>query len=160
MSAFVLRQLVRDVLAENESADPGEVAEAVMGRIPRGMVRVALAQSLRLYVRQVISETRTARPPAPTPATGKSLKVAAIRDGWQRRLQDRVHVGSSEWKFLADCTYDDLLAAAAERRELADRNNAWARQYAEWARLLTEHDVATFGDLPAEEQMHALGRAA
>lgn len=162
MPDFILRQLVRDVLRDTDKADPGEVAGEVMARIPRGMVRAALSQALRLYVRQVISETRIGRtgPQSTVTPLNRSAKVTAIRDGWQKRLRDRVHVGSGEWKFLADCTYDDLLAAATERRELAERNQAWARQYDAWARLLTEHDAATFGDLPAETQMQALGRAA
>lgn len=160
MSDFILRQLVRDILAETDAADPGEIAGQVMARIPPRMIRVALSQALRLYVRQVISETRTAHPPVAPTAINRSAKVAAIRDGWQKRLRDRVHVGGSEWKFLADCTYEDLIAAASERRQMADRNNAWARTYDAWARLLTEHNVTTFGELPAAEQMQALGRAA
>lgn len=160
MTDFTLRILVQEVLRTSTMADPGQVADEVMRRIPRSMVRVALSQALRLFVRQVISETRISHQATPTPAgPARSRKVASIRDGWQRRLRDRVHCNGT-WKFLGECGYDDLLAAAAERRELADRNMAWARQYDEWARLLTEHDVATFSDLPVEVQMSALGRAA
>ena len=160
MSDFILRHLVREVLADTDAADPGEIAGQVMARIPPRMIRVALSQALRLYVRQVISETRTGNNPPSASPIQPSLKVAAIRDGWQRRLRDRVHVGDSAWKMLADCTYDDLLAAAAERRQLADRNNAWARTYDAWARLMTEAGVTTFGELPAEILMQTLGRAA
>ncbi len=159
MTELILRRLVRDVLTESDEADPGTLADAVLARIPKAQVRQALAQTLRLYVRQVISETRTGSN-APLPAPMGSAKVAAIRDGWQRRLHDRVHVGGGEWKLLAACTYDDLLAAAGERRDLAERNAAWARVYDSWARLLTEYDVVTFGDLPVEEQAAALGSAA
>jgi hypothetical protein len=147
------------VLNSSTIADPGVIADEVLRRVPSRMVKQALQQALRLYVRQVISEVRITRPPAPS-SPARSAKVSAIRDGWQRRLRDRIHCGNGNWKFLAECTYEDLLAAAGERRELAERNMAWARQYDEWARLLTEHDVATFGDLPAEAQMSALGRAA
>lgn len=92
----------------------------------------------------------------------RSPKVSAIRDGWQKRLHDRVHVGAGggDWKLLKSCTYEDLIFAAKERHETADRNAAAARQYGAWARLITEHDVATFGDLPAEALISALGRAA
>lgn len=162
MTELILRQLVREVLRESESADPGEVAEQVRARIPKAQLASALSQSLRLYVRQVNSEIRVGNHgPAPTPIqANRSAKVAAIRDGWQRRLRDRVHVGDGTWKFLADCGYDDLVAAASERRVLADRNQAWAHTYESWARLLTEHDVATFAELPMETQASALGRAA
>lgn len=160
MSDFVLRHLVREVLSDSDEADPGRIADMVLAQIPPRQTRTALAQALRLFVRQVISETRTARnEPTVTPIS-RSAKVAAIREGWQRRLDDRVHGAEGSWKKLRDCTYDDLLSAATERRQMAERNNAWARQYDAWARLLTEHDAETFGDLPAEIQMHALGRAA
>jgi hypothetical protein len=88
--------------------------------------------------------------------------VSAIRDGWQKRLTDRIHVGESarDWKLLKFCTYEDLLFAANERRGIADSNAAVARQYDGWARLMNEHEVATFGDLPAEALISALGRAA
>ena len=163
MTDFILRTLVREVLRDSTIADPGTIADEVLRRIPRGAVRTALQQTLRLYVRQVISEERISRRDPNASVTTKparSAKVTAIRDGWQRRLRDRVHTGKGEWKFLAACTYDDLLAAAAERRELADRNNAWARTYDAWARLLSEHEVSTFGDLPVEALAAALGRAA
>lgn len=158
MADFNLRSIVREVLTSSTIADPGVVAEEVLRRVPSRMLKQALQQALRLYVRQVISEVRVSRPPVAS--SNRSAKVSGIRDGWQRRLRDRVHCGDGNWKFLAECTYEDLLAAAGERRQLAERNLAWARQYDEWARLLTEHDVATFGELPAEAQMAALGRAA
>ena len=163
MTDFILRTLVREVLRDSTIADPGTIADEVLRRIPRGAMRSALQQALRLYVRQVISEERISRanpgvPVATKPA--RSTKVTAIRDGWQRRLRDRVHTGKGEWKFLAACTYGDLLAAAAERRELADRNSAWARTYDAWARLLPKYGVSTFGDLPVEALAAALGRAA
>jgi hypothetical protein len=159
---FNLRGLVREVLRSSTIADPGAVAVEVLKRIPSRMHKAALGQALRLYVRQVISEERISHRSEPAAAhqpPARSAKVAGIRDGWQKRLRDRVHCNGT-WKFLAACTYDDLLAAAAERRQLADRNQAWARQYDAWARLLTEHDAETFGDLPTEAQMSALGSAA
>lgn len=158
MEPFNLRATVRDVLAGTNEADPGVIAGMVLAAIKRTDRDAALTQAMRLFVRQIVSETRNCDPVAPTPIRGSS-RVQAIRDGWQKHLRDRVHCPDG-WKLLADCTYDDLLAAAVERRELADRNQARARQYDGWARLLTEHDVTTFGDLPAEVQMRALGRAA
>lgn len=161
MSDFVLRDLVREVLHENNLTDPGDIAEEVLRRIPRGNLRVALGQALRLYVRQINSEGRNRSPDIPAVAApNQSWKVAGVRDGWQRRLRVLEHVGGSTYKPLANCTYEDLLFCATERRALAERNSARARQYDAWARLLTEHDVKTFGELPAETQLSALGRAA
>lgn len=180
MSDFNIRQLIREVLRSSTMADPGSVADEVMRRIPKQMVRAALVQVLRDVVRQVMGEERqanrggssaTAEPPAlrladgndeSKPVPNRSWKRVGISDGWQKRLMDRVHVGQSarDWKLLKFCTYEDLLFAANERRGIADSNAAVARQYDAWARLLNEHDVTTFGDLPAEAQMSALGRAA
>lgn len=161
MTAFNLRSIVRETLADTSDADPGVVAEQVLAAIPKARTRDALEQTLRLFVRQIISEQRVSSPPSNVrtiPTT--SAKVAAVRDGWQKRLRDRVHVGDGAWKFLGECTYDDLLSAAAERRDLAERNAAWARQFDSWARLLTEHDVETFAELPLTVQADVLGRAA
>lgn len=163
MSDFSLRETIRAALNATDEADPGVIADSVLQSIPVEAYRDALSQSLRLFVRQVISETRTSNHPSnvtPIRTFGRSSKVAAIREGWQRRLRDRVHVGNSEWKQLADCTYDDLLAVAGERQQLADRNSAWAREYRAMASAVLDANVETFGDLPAERQMILLGGAA
>lgn len=162
VSKFDLRTLIREHLASTDEADPGIIAGRVIAAIPKSQYGAALTQVMRHFVRQIISETRgtnagsnvrTIRPSA-------SWKGQGIRDGWQKRLRDRVHVGGSEWKFLADCSYDDLMTAAAERQELADRNASWARTYKAFALAVSEANVATFGDLPAESQMNLLGGAA
>lgn len=159
---FNLRAVVRDVLTEADEADPGVIAGMVMARIPKKDRDAALSQAMRLFVRQAISETRTGNAPRSnvSPIRSTSHKVAAIREGWMRRLHDRVHVGGSEWKFLADCTYDDLLRVAEERQELAERNGAWAREYRAMADAVLDADVATFGDLPADTQATILGGVA
>lgn len=173
---FTLRTLVREVLSDSAEADPGAVADKVLASIPREHLVAALAQALRPYVRQVISEERIAhsftshlpatstpfREPsgagAPTqPRAPGSWKVQAIRDNWQKHLAARIHVGDGRWKFLRDCRYEDLVAAAEERRALAEKNQAWARQYDAWARLLTDHGVEMFGELPVETLMKTLG---
>lgn len=161
MTDLNLRATVRAVLAGTDEPDPGVIAELVMAQIPAKQRAAALDQALRLFVRQVISETRVSRVGKVTPIVSpRSWKGQGIRDGWQRRLRDRVHVGDSAWKLLADCTYDDLMRAATERQNLADRNAAWARTYKEFALAVSEAGVDTFGDLAAERQMHLLGGAA
>lgn len=183
---FNIRHLVREVLRSSTMADPGDVAHEVLRRIPSDLTRVALEQVLRDVVRSIMGEERASnRVPSSTAHAGPDLrpgprltpvferpdhprrpqhsaKVAAIRDGWQKQLNNRIHVGdgSKDWKLLRACTYADLLFAATERRGIADRNASVARQYDAWARLINEYDVATFGDLPAEAQMSALGSAA
>ena len=176
MSDFNLRAVVREVLAGTNEADPGVIAGMVTARIDAADRDAALSQMMRLFVRQVMSEERTAAAPFSSSSGGQltrgshapiaaaagrpSLRVAGIRDGWQRALRSRVHVGHSEYKLLADCNYDDLYAAAAEREDLARRNQAWARHYHVLAALLTEHDVETVGELPSNVLMVSLGAVA
>lgn len=165
MSDFNLRAVVRDALTGTNEPDPGVIAAQVLSRIDPGDRDAALSQAMRLFVRQVISETRVGHRPANVASlnarrSGHSAKVAAIREGWQRRLRDRVHTGDSEWKLLGDCNYDDLMAAAGERQQLADRNSAWAREYRAMAHEVKVAEVARFADLPVETQARMLGGAA
>lgn len=163
MSAINLRALVRDHLAATDEADPGVIADRVLSAIPKAQYEAVIGQMMRLYVRQVISETRTSSRPSNSPirsTPSTSWKGNAIRDGWQRQLDSRLHVGESEWKLLRDCTHADLLAVAAERQEKAEQNAAWARTYRAYAAAVDAAGVATFGELPAVEQMYLLGGAA
>ena len=163
MPDFNLRQTVRDTLDATTEADPGIIAGLVVAKISKADRDAALSQAMRLFVRQVITEERNNHRPnssVVTPIRHRSSKVAAIRDSWARRLNDRVHVGGSEWKQLRACSYDDLTAAASERQQMADRNAATAREYRAMASAVLDADVDTFGDLPVETQARILGGAA
>ncbi len=161
MPEFNLRQTVRDTLDATAEADPGVIAGLVVAKISKADRDAALSQAMRLFVRQVITEERNNHRPNSSVVTPiRSRKVAAIRDSWARRLNDRVHVGGSEWKQLRACSYDDLTAAASERQEMADRNAATAREYRAMASAVLDADVDTFGDLPVETQARILGGVA
>lgn len=160
---YDLRADIRRVLDATSLVDPGEVADKVAESIPAKALRAALRVTLRSYVRVVMNEQRHSSDSAgghTGSVAGRSTKVRAIRDGWQRQLDSRVHVGESKWKFLGDCTYENLQTIAAERDWHVTRNQAWARYYRDLASLLTEHDVATVRDLPAQVLMPALGGVA
>src|SRR5262245_58955494 len=142
MGSSDLHALVAIVLEDTDLAEPTDIAAEVARRKPRAVLRDAYETALVGYVRVVNNEHRRhnviIRP---------SAKVAAIRSAWQRSLRDRVEfVGG--WKLLGDCTYDDLMAAAKYRRQLADRNQAMATAYEALAHRLTAAGVATAGDLP------------
>lgn len=145
----VVREMIRSERAGNNSLTVSDGAPAAKPPLPVAPPTARFSAP---------SPDQNGEPEAPR-VPNRSVKVSAIRDGWQKRLHDRVHVSGS-WKLLRYCTYEDLLFAAAERRDIADSNAAAARQYDAWARLINEHDVATFGDLPAEALMSALGQAA
>lgn len=170
---YNLRADVKTVLDTTSITDPGEIADKVAESVPAKELRAALRVTLRAYVRYMMAQSRTNNPPlfsgsgqsrndshAPTAAAGRSWKRDGIRDGWQRQLTARYHVGDRQWKQLREMTHADLMAAAGEREATARRTEAWARILHAWAGLLTEHDAATFGALPVEVQMYALGGTA
>ena len=170
MGEFNLRALVRDVARHSTIRNPDDLAEEVARRIPAEFWPDALKMALKPLVREVISEARPhgtfktgyARPSQSaaitTPSRG-SVKVAAIRDGWQESLRARYATADGH-KFLGECTYDDLMYIAGELDRQAEARASKARGLRSLAYALTEHDAATVRDLPAETLMVALGAAA
>lgn len=167
---FDLRALVREVAAESEAADPAIVAKEVERRLDRAALGEALAQALPIVVYHVAGRPATSPTPSPgqqqcdthTGAAGggpTSSKVAAIRETWRRHLRDRVSVGPSEWKFLADCTADDLAYAAALRDDLAAANAARANWLRELAERVTNAGVERVEQLDDDQLAQHLGAA-
>ena len=160
---FDLRALVVATLKSSITPDPGAIADAVFASIGERDQPAALQQTLRLFVRQVHSESRLSTQisePAPGGGnSGHSSKVAGIRDAWQKSLRDAVHVGAGQWKYLGDCGAADLLACAEQRREMAARNRAKAAQYDILRTLVLDHGVDRVRDLPANILVATLGRA-
>lgn len=153
---FDLNELVHRVIAFSDHADPGSATAEVLAQIPDESVRDALELTLREYVRQRFPRLSRMSDPAENETmvpsgrpVNASWKRDAIREGWQRVLRDRVHVGpdSSAWKFLGDCTTQDLAYAASERRSLAAGMVVAAQQYEHLANLLTLHSVTAVKDL-------------
>lgn len=162
MTDFDLRKLVRDVCENSTVADPAALAKEVDRRIKRQERDSALEACLPLYVQRELGQMRMATH-RPAPATPQSSrKVQGIRETWRRMLRDRINVGPdvADWKFLADCTAEDLAYAASIREEHARRNAARAEQYRQIAELLEEHGVDTVGELPDTTLGSALGDAA
>lgn len=166
MSELNLRALVREVMNTSTLRDPSSLADEVAKRIPQEHAADALRQCLRLMVRQVMSEER----PHSTPGTpggigspvssSRSSKVSAIRDGWQKHLRSRWHVGEGEYQFLGDCTHEDLTFISSDLDKQAEQNQAKARGMRALASALTEHNVKCVKQLPAELLMNSLGAAA
>lgn len=161
MSDFSLRKLVRDVLSASTMADPRGLAAEVFGRISPEDYGAALGECLPDVVREEIRYSRNhVAPAAPmaeqagsgAPPSGRSSKVASIRAMWQQKLRERIHTGPSatEWRLLGDCTFEDLMFAAGERREIAARNEVKAEEYAQLAEAVRAAGVQRVRDLPAE----------
>jgi hypothetical protein len=169
---FNLRSVIRRVASTSTIRDPAVLAEEIMRHIPQEEWVNALRAALKPLVRDVISGERPhgtfttgygnrqrsgAIGPA-VPSAGSS-KVAAIRDGWQQHLRARYSVGE-EWKFLGDCTYEDLQFIAGRLDHQAETRRSKAAGMRSLAAALTEHDAETVRDLPPELLMISLGAAA
>lgn len=158
---FNLRALVRDVMDNSTLKTPDEIATEVAKRIPKACVAAALQQSLRTFARQVISEERPhGRHGVSAPVSSRSSKVAGIRDGWQRKLRARYHVGEGAYEFLGECTAENLIFIASDLDEQAARKQTRARGFRRLAEALGEHGADRVKDLPAELLMNSLGAAA
>jgi hypothetical protein len=92
----------------------------------------------------------------------RSAKVAAIRDAAPKWLRDRLNTGGDprEWKRVGDCTFSDLMFAAAQRREQAARTSAAAERLEALAELLRAHKVELVRDLPQSVLVEMGGAAA
>ena len=174
MSDLNLRALVREVIDTSTLSSPADIADEVLRRIGPRDTKAALAQALRAFVRQCVSEqrmpVRLTHVEAQYDAKGNarpvqqvfipSAKQAAIRDDWRRQARLFKVQGEDGWKSLLDCTTADLLHAAASREQQGKRNLAKAKQYRALASTLRDHDAATVGELPEDVLRLAVGEAA
>jgi len=167
---FHLPEYVREVIDGTDLASPAEIAEHIVNTLDPHQLRAALRQALPTYVRAVVAHERTKTrlggmlPPVtgsgPTGPPNTSAKVRAIRNaapGWKQALHDRIHVGGGNWKLLGDCTYDDLLFAANERRAYAKRNSEAADRFDRLAALLHRVGARSVAALPEDELAAELG---
>jgi hypothetical protein len=142
-----LREVVREVVDEATTIDLDEIATAVMDRIGAEDLESALAQTMRSFIREVMHAQRSPEPAFKQPFT-QSWRVTGIREAAnKRRLRAPYHVGGGKWKRLQDMTYDDLIAAAEERRTIAKRNMKTADLLDTWAAMLVMNGAPTFGEL-------------
>src|SRR5215212_5571557 len=146
-----LNALIRDELDNSAEDDPGAIADAVAKRIRPRDLREAVRLLLRSAVRDQIRATRHLDIPRPvTPTANPSRKIAVGRNAWARFLRQRLEVPGSGWKSLGEFTYEDLMAAADERRRMAAADLAQAGLLEKLAAALAEYGVSTVSDLPAK----------
>ncbi|OKI16542.1 hypothetical protein [Streptomyces sp. CB03911] len=187
MDDFNLRSLVREVLGGTTMTDPTQIAREVDRRISEDDCRDALRQALRGYVREEITRMRrhhdveepvaqatlvsnvtpmasggAGGPSAPvrTVKPVRSAKVAGIREWWSSKLLEPYHVGEKVYRRLGDCSFEDLLFAAAERREHAARNAARAEWFEQLAETVRAAGVSRVRDLSTDVLQARLGDVA
>lgn len=157
MSDFNLNELIAS--CGDAGPSPDDIAAKVEPLIPEAHRHAVFLMLLSRYIvsskvrlTQVIAHPEAARmKPAPVdrsaPKPARSAKVAAYREH-AKFLSLNVSVGRRERKYMKNCTYVDLMAAAETRRSQASANNVAADQYEALAALLKKHRAATVGDLP------------
>lgn len=153
---FNLRRHVEDVLASGSEPDPGRVAAQVIAGLSDADLRIALAVTLPDYIRNVAGSMAVrARKPQPRTLTTPQR----IASWYASILASRTYTGS-EWKFLRDCTADDLHGAAAERYRAATATKSEADRLTTLADLLEELGAETVAEVPEPELRRVLGGAA
>lgn len=152
---FDYRLLIREVLATHPSADPSELVDECIRLVPDEALRDALRQTTRHYILIGIHEQR-GQTTRPDDQRG-SARWAQVGQVYKAFLQRRENLGGDNWKWLADCTRDDLLASAAQRMVQAKGMATEARRLELLAAALDKAKVKIVSDLP-EDAVIAVAR--
>lgn len=177
-SEFSVIQIIRDVLREIDSPIPDRIAKEVTARVRPDQLQDAFDQMILHYVRHVLSQERVelrrnynqaSIRAAATPDTGNSpdpgqpIEVRSarlrIRDLQWEEMLDTYPVylgpGNSNWKYLRDCTPEDLERNAEVLEHTARRTMTRAAAIRGFAGFLREHRLGTVGDIPESLQSAA-----
>lgn len=169
---YDLRLTAHAIIEDNDTVDPGVLADKLFAVIPEHAYPEILPQLLRTYVRGMLGQIRNnpfrteveAEEPTwvddegdenllPKPkarvSSSRSGRAVEFRAAYQEWLDAPFSVGNV-WKRRSEMDFEDLMIAAAERRELAAANNAIADELEYHATLLQEHGVETVAQLPVE----------
>lgn len=162
---FSLTALI-DSVADTVGPDEHDIAAKVLPLIPESEQHAVALMTMARYIasRRVRLTQVLGSMPAPVatkasapvtagttsrPVAQPSAKVARIRQ-YARSLDIRVKLGDGLTKYMRDCDFDDLMAAAAIRLDNAAANRRAAAQYTAAAELVQAHGVETYGDLPTD----------
>lgn len=147
MTDFDLRALVRQQVATTDEPDPAILWQRIVDAVPDEHLREAL---LQVGAGLVTAEVRQLRNDAITEqAAGRPNRWKQYGSVYRGLLASRVSTGEG-WKFLADCTRDDLLYAAQSRRDHAAAVLATANFYEGLVGKLDTFGATTVGDLPPD----------
>lgn len=145
---FSLSALVRAAL-ESDEPDPHRIAENVIASMSLADARMALAETLPNYVREIIRSQRRGRAATAPPASQRWGNVAELHASGELTLL-RVRVFAlGQWKFLGDCTRDDVQAIADDRDAEAAANTAAADRFKRLRTAMGRKRAAVVSELPA-----------
>ena len=156
MNTQELQDLIRQTEEATGLVNPHDIAAKTLVAIDDADLRDALSLTLPAYVRRLVTTQRRpcdlgheSEEPPRRQQPARSAKVTAVRSWHARVLAQAVDVSGyhGQWKRLAECTRDELLAVAAHRRGLAAANVATAERYEALARRMQVDDARTVGEL-------------
>lgn len=126
---FSLRSRVREAL-ESDEPDPRVIADNLLRELTSNEAAAALAATLPLYVRQVSKDLRrsASRSHSSTVSTRWDNVAQLQEEGTLSLLRARVFT-SGIWKFLGDCTRDDVTDIAEQRAQEAGDLQAAAERF-------------------------------
>ena len=158
---FDLKALTDKVLTRSTGVrQTHELADQLLAAIPKAEYAAALRETLPMYLRSRMALNRNL-PSAETVAdpyldtkprkssqknSAHSSATKAIREWWLDKVE--VHVSDGGYLKIGECTFDDLMFAAQERRNRAlDMANA-AERFETVAKAVKDAGVATVAELP------------
>lgn len=147
-------ETLRDVitrLVNDGEADPAVIAEQARVLAPRNLIEDALQGMLYELAREVLRQRRSLLLSGGTPRGGHpSRKHASMLEYAAAWLAGSLNIGPNQWKLLAECTADDLTAAADYSDQLAQANATRAKHYRRMVDALVRYNAATLNDLPVD----------
>lgn len=140
-----LSDLIRGIGVEFPDAHPHKLARLVAERTdPADLFEFYVTALERL----VADRIRLGRNNTLNSKNGRSPKLAERRAWWQRVLAERVHVGESRYKPIAECTLDDFTFCIAERRDQQAALEGQIVKFQTIAAAMEQHGALTAGELP------------
>jgi hypothetical protein len=144
-ASATLNDLIRAVSEEFPDAHPHSLAEMVANRTTPDQLMAFYTTALQ---RIVSDRIRTGRNAALNAPSGRSPKLER-RAAWQARIMaERVHVGDSKYKTIADCTIENLLYCINERRDQIAAINGQIDKFETIVAAMRLAGVETAGELP------------
>lgn len=143
-----VRAMIRQIVQASSDPDPARVAEEVLAAMPESLRADALRVALPVLVRQMVSSARSMSHRQWFEYKKRPNREAA----WRRQvLRTRLALSTDErhWKFLGECSRDDVLAASAIRRDQAASNIAKAERLERLAEKMRVHRSKVVEDLDA-----------
>lgn len=142
-------KLVRQALADSDSADPQDVVEEIMASLDSVQKEMVLRELLMWFAStQAATERKT--------LTHATTKQGKSKWNGVRTVLDRREAVNGERKFLGDCTVDDLKWLSEQRFSISDSYRIQGEAYKKLAKRMVQAHVKTVKQLDEATVLAAL----